>query len=206
MKCPCSQWRSALARDMAVSMAPATCRAWSPPNRMGSCLGGLTMASASSPRSMPMVASSAIRSRPVIGSPVSVRPMRDVAAREHVAAEAGAVGAHVAPEVLHRVGDARGALVEHGLAQFQLGRLLGLRGGERQALGQRRVVAGEAALARARRSPHSPARASPRPSTCRAGCCARRCCARGRGCRRPGSRSCAGAPPRWRRRGRRPPA
>ena len=60
---------------MAVSIASLICRLSAPDGRIdGGSRGGLRMASASSPRSMPMVASSAIRSRPVIGSPVSVRP------------------------------------------------------------------------------------------------------------------------------------
>ena len=97
-----------------------------------------------------------------------------------------------------------GPFVEDGLAQLELGRLLGLRGRLRQALRQRRVVAGEAALPRRAPRRRRRSRASRRPSTCRAGCCARRCCARApRMSDAPGLEGSAGAPRRWRRRARR---
>ena len=60
------------ARSIAVLMAARIWRITCDDGRRLGAGGGLRIASASSPRSMPMVASNAIISRPVIGWPVCV--------------------------------------------------------------------------------------------------------------------------------------
>ena len=76
-----------------VDLAPSV-----PEGRMdGGSRGGLTIASASSPRSMPSVAKRAIRSRPVIGSPVSVRPAAWLPPAQHIGCQARGVDTEVAP-------------------------------------------------------------------------------------------------------------